>query len=352
MFARISKTNGTHELRTTQDRLMQQRQAFTLVELLMVVAIIGVLATFVMVALAGANQSAKEDRTTAQIAKINELLMDKYQEYQHRRMPPVNGRMALQRQKPNFEAWLNANGGYALVAQDRLIATREMMRLELPSSKDEVVGPNANGQSHLLDPLNPSRRNPLIPALSRAYYRKAQTMTSDFDSPAIDLWSVEHESAECLYLIVSQLRDSNISALEFFGEQEIGDVDGDGMLELLDAWGNPIYWQRWAPGFLSTLQVPLATEPEQEDMFDPMQVGDAYDAAFPTNLPRALFPLIFSAGPDGLYGMIIQGDQVGDNSDSWFSVQSNPYDPNSRVVGAAPSDGWIDNINNHLLSTR
>lgn len=352
MFTRISKHNRTAE--RLQFPQAQRRLAFTLVELLMVVAVIGILATFVMVALAGVNQSAKEDRTTVQIAKVHELLMDKYQEYQHRRMPPVNGRMALARQKPNFEGWLNANGGYALVAQDRLIATREMMRLELPSSKDEVVGPNANRQSLLLDPLNPSRGNPLIPALSRAYYRKAASMTvTDLDKdPSISAWSPDHEAAECLYLIVSQLRDANVSALEFFSEQEIGDADGDGMLELQDSWGTPILWQRWVPGFLSNLQVSLAQQPEQEDMFDPMQVGDAYDPSFPTNLPRALVPLIFSAGPDGLYGFTIQGDKVGDNSDSWFSVQSNPYHPGTRAVGETRGDGWIDNITNHLISTR
>ena len=350
MFTRILKHNRN---RTAKRLYLQARRrlAFTLVELLMVVAVIGILATFVMVALAGVNQSAKEDRTTVQISKVHELLMDKYQEYQHRRMPPVNGRLALSRQKPNFEAWLDANGGYALVAQDRLIATREMMRMELPSSKDEVVGPNANGQSLLLDPLNPSPRNPLVPALSRAYYRKAQSMTND-PSPFIDSWTPENESAECLYLIVSQLRDANVSALEFFSEQEIGDTDSDGMLELLDSWDTPILWQRWVPGFLSNLQVSLAEQPEQEDMFDPMQIGDAYDPAFPTDFPRALVPLIFSAGPDGLYGFTLQGDLVGDNSDSWFSTQSNPYHPGTRAVGQTRGDGWIDNITNHLIATR
>lgn len=339
----------------------RSRSGFTLIELLVVVMIIGILASFVMVALAGVNQSAKEDRTTVQITKINELLMDKWQTYQYRRMPSVDKRMVLQQEqvrkrnktRKQFENWLNNNGGNGRIAQDRLMATREMMRLELPCTKGEVVGPNAMGQSHLMDPVKPDTRNPLVPALSRAYYQKAVAMTGDL---TLATWNTDNESAECLYLIVSQLRDADVSALEFFSEQEIGDTDGDSMLEILDAWGNPILWQRWAPAFVSTLQVPVAQQPEQEDMLDPMQVGLAYDHPetnyqFNQGRPRALIPLIFSAGPDEKYGILVADS----NSEGWYGVNSDPYTQDSIMSQIGQTTGgqaWMDNITNHLLSTR
>lgn len=355
MFVQTKTTSDGLAL-TNRSNGIRHRRAFTLIELMVVVMVIGILATFVMVALAGVNQSAKEDRTTALVARINELLMEKYDSYQYRRMPPANATLAIKRQQPGFEAWLQNNGGYGLIARDRLTATREMMRLELPCTIDEVRGPTESRQSQLIDHVQPKR---LIPALSRAYYARAsRTLNGDLNA-----WSPANESAECLYLILSQMRSGDSSAMEFFSENEVGDTDGDGMNEVLDGWGQPILWQRWAPGFISTLQVSLQENPEQEDMFDPMQVGAGYQ--LPDNRPRALFPLVFSAGPDGKYGINVMGatgqdgvsgfDAVGNSSDGWFGVSSDPYAAQYSTVGTV-TDGngklASDNITNHLLSTR
>ena len=355
MFACISQSD------VRPSRRNARHEGFTLIELLMVISIIGVLATFIMVAMAGVNQSAKEDRTTAQITKIHELLMDKYQSYQYRRMPHGDRRLASleysrrtnQITQQAYQDRFTQGGGYRWVAQDRLTATREMMRLELPCTIDEVLGPHDpdRPQCLLLDPLRPSVRSPLIPALSRAYYSRVLAATNN----SVGLWTPDLESAECLYLILSQMRDAESSALEFFSENEIGDTDGDGMNEILDGWGRPIFWQRWLPGFVSTLQKPLAQDTEQEDMFDPMQVGLSYQPSFPTNYPRALFPLIFSAGPDGNYGIHIM--KRGAAGGGWFAHQSDPYvdHPEIRKLGNVTDIGGrksMDNITNHLLSTR
>jgi hypothetical protein len=45
------------------------------------------------------------------------------------------------------------------------------------------------------------------------------------------------------------MKDGDKSALEFFTPDEIGDVDGDGMKEILDGFGRPIEFLRWAPGY-------------------------------------------------------------------------------------------------------
>jgi type II secretory pathway pseudopilin PulG len=81
--------------------------------------------------------------------------------------------------------------------------------------------------------------------------------------------------AECLYMMVIRggLADClTCSDLDGIG---IGDTDGDGALEFLDPWGNPIRFVLWPQAF--------ETPP-----------GTPYFADGRTR------PLVFSAGPDGL----------------------------------------------------
>src|SRR3954471_4669227 len=55
--------------------------AFTLVELLVVMMIMGILASIVLFALAGVQESARYDKTVATINKLNALIMAKYETY-------------------------------------------------------------------------------------------------------------------------------------------------------------------------------------------------------------------------------------------------------------------------------
>ena len=90
------------------------RTGFTLVELLMVIMLIGILTTFVLVALAGVTEKAKEDRTKAQIAKIHELIMGKWESYLYRKMPPTNyaNNLALRVSRGQDSSWQwQADGG-------------------------------------------------------------------------------------------------------------------------------------------------------------------------------------------------------------------------------------------------
>ena len=311
-----------------------RRSGFTLVELMISIAIIAVMASFVLVALAGVTEKAREDRTKAQIAKINELIMEKWESYLYRRMPPA---LVFGQYPENMKAALS-----------RLNAVREMMRMELPDHLDDVLKP----ARMLRDPLT---KKPYEPTLWRAYRARAQYAKA---ATGVD-WTSQHEGAECLYLILSQMREADSSALESFSENEIGDVDGDGMKEILDAWGMPIRWLRWAPGHLSPFQRRLSEDPEQDDMFDMAKVGTGYSVV--TSRPRALYPLIYSAGPDNRFGIIsaTEDDSTGEGKNSWYAARNDPYDTDETrklyllgAVSAFDPDAHADDITNHLLTTR
>ncbi len=152
-----------------------------------------------------------------------------------------------------------------------------------------------------------------------------------------------------------------------FAETEIGDVDGDGAKEFLDAWGTPIGFLRWPVGFvnyagnaefghLSDLQPERSTtspcrpnEAEHHDPFDPRGVDDF--AFF-------VFPLVYSAGPDKLYDIFPGG--ANDVIDDPYSVYRAATDCSDDYVGmpkdqdnlGGSGDGELshqDNIHNHLL---
>ena len=68
----FSLTDNLRPLSPANGRGSNLRAAFTLVELLMVIMLIGILSTFVLVTMAHVNETAREDRTKAQLMRIHE----------------------------------------------------------------------------------------------------------------------------------------------------------------------------------------------------------------------------------------------------------------------------------------
>ena len=211
-----------------------------------------------------------------------------------------------------------------LAALDRLKALRELMRMEMPDRYTDVID----------DPIALRQR----PSLSLAYLRRIPPTG----------WTYEHQGAECLYMIVSRMQVGNSNALEFFNENELGDVDKDGMPEILDAWGTPIRWLRWPAAFVSPLQ---DGNPENgRDPFDPTSL-------YPSNY--IMYPLIISAGPDRLFDMSFDNDAAGGEGKpvSYVAVDNDPYARFGQegqplgVIFDANQDGEnnaVDNIHNHV----
>lgn len=348
-----------------------RRRGFTLVELLVIVAIMATLASVALMAMAGATEQARVDRTNAEITKLNALIMERYEGY---RVRPLAMRPETLATKYGLDPTSTV-----VLAKMRYFIVMEQMRMELPERKTDL--------SHPAVILSRPDNTALRPALWQAMRRKAVSMINakhgvssqwnDASQTATyvpSLWSDTYSNAECLYLIISTLRDEETTGLDFFSAKEIGDVDGDGMPEILDGWGEPIRFLRWAPGYSATANpvsnptsIPNAAPTNrqtgdavnQHDPFDPMKL-------FSTNY--AIYPLIYSSGPDKRVG-INGGDQLdygaipfpASPSDSF---PNNPYHTVHTsytagvAVGACILEGsetteyWHDNITNHINVAR
>lgn len=340
--------------------IRRPRAGFTLVELLVTIAIIAILASFILGALYGSQEKAKETRTEALVAQLHNVIIDKWEGYRTRRLPVATG----------------------TTPANRLVALRKLMRMELPDRyKDLEFDPTSTTPSIVV----PSQRN--------AYRRKIEVMRQRFNTKTgstdnlnqyLTRIQTNNQSAECLYLIITVGLDADERAV--FKARDMGDTDTDGMPELLDGWGNPIEWLRWAPGFVSDLQplnpsTSLPDSLENHDAFDPLRLqrdvspGEknwppttttySPPGGKPADLPPAwgfnLVPLIVSPGPDGNagYGLYFLPEAAVDATT--LDKDNNPYSRYLDTTGAwrwrgeadtSNGEVHLDNIHNHLIGTR
>lgn len=277
---------------------------FTLVELMVVATVMAVLMTLSLAGMAVTRHRVRMEKTRNTIRKLHEIVAAHHESYLHRRVPYTVAAPA-----PLAES------------RARLEAIRRLMVHEMPDCWADV----AASPTVVMNTLPPHLQTG--PVLGYASSRPATI------SPGV-------EAAECLYLIVSR-GGIEPDLMEQFRSDEIGDTDGNGAPEFLDAWGNPIGFVRWAPGFLgSLLQKPDAVN--FHDPFDPHRVDVA---------GYALVPLIVSAGPDGQFGLNpLAGPTV---SPGWLSAGL------ASLVTTRPTFGTVDgtaaaadNLANHDLVTK
>ena len=325
------------------------RSGFTLTELMVSIVIISILSSVTLYAMASVQQQAQVQRTKAQISRIHELIMEKWESYDSRRLPLTG-----------------------LSPEERLIGTRELMRFEMPDAPTDIVlhqnaGSNPIGNAFPLNvqflPFDAISPRPTVvltdrPTESRYYLAKVAAAQALLDAEGQGrTWFQTHESAECLYMILSRIEVGDESALEMFSETEIGDADNDSLPEIHDAWGSPISFYRWPAGFASPLQT--LNPVDGTDVFDFANV-DNYDRDGDgvADQPWALVPLIVSAGPDKSYGLI---SPSAFNHSFSVAIVPRPSDPYAITqsgfrVGqianpADPNQPTRDNISNHLIET-
>lgn len=235
------------------------RQAFTLIELMVSMAIAGILASVLITAMMSATQTARRARTQQLVSKLHAQILGRWEQYQMRRLPiDVPNVLAYQHRVTE-----NDPSPYALrLAAYKLLALRELMRMEMPDRYEDI-----SYQPMYLVNSNAGTAIPYTPDLQRLYTSRILAVRGGsslnnalgqvgeaYLDPRKPGYKAPNDSAECLYLAVSAGTDDRAFLAASFTQADIGDTDNDGMLEFIDAWGEPIYWFRWPAGFESDLQ--------------------------------------------------------------------------------------------------
>ena len=263
------------------------KSGFTLVELLVVLVIIGMLASMVGFAMFRSMQAAREAKTQALISKLHNVIVRHWDTFETGQIP-----FTASESDPTDD--------------DRLNAVREWMRYEMPDKAADLGVPqllyNDDPQTKLID-------RPLT-----------NTVINDMGG----ISGNAPTDAQCLYRLATLLADDDLDRINLFSENETKDVNGDGTPDIfIDGWGQPIRFIRWPAGLVTDIQDCNSTT--SPDPFDPTGIGSGY----------ALFPLIYSHGPDK------QG------------LMPNPTgtsDPFANTYTATSDDN--DNIHNHRLNAR
>ena len=340
------------ERRRALPGVCRERSGFTLVELMTVIAIIGLLSAFSVTIVRSSIESAKETQTRTTIAKIDNVLTTAYEKYQYRRVDLTN-------YYREFIEINRRNPALAEKTQYRIGKLRDKLRCDFPCTPEEL------GLSSVENGSGPLNYTPIQAAIASAVSTAAAGGTLSFlryeeDSPVGTVKYRFIANAELLYLVIM---NAEPEARSLFSEREVADVDGNGLKEFVDGWGKPICWMRWAPSLprsdrqpsIDSIRSQVGTNgvPDRYDAdpFDPLGLGYGGEVGW------FLVPYVFSAGSDGLYGLKMPGM---DGDTNWTNVEfvNNPFKGCSAsswapsgyaLVGQEINTSYKDNIDNHTL---
>ncbi|TWU07646.1 type II secretion system protein [Stieleria varia] len=158
-------------------------------------------------------------------------------------------------------------------------------------------------------------------------------------------WTREHESAECLYLILATTELFGERAIDKLPKSAIANLDGDRIPEIVDPWGRPYDFIRnpigiasgavknYRPGGANLFaQFPVDPDPMDFLVAD-FRYSLAPDQSFhPIYLP----PAVISAGPDGDFGLtrsfFLNANENPDGVNDSFSTSVVTWDAPGRLT--------------------
>jgi prepilin-type N-terminal cleavage/methylation domain-containing protein len=269
------------------------RSGFTLLELLMVIAIISTLMSMVFFTMNSLTENAEQEATTATIAKVNRLL--------EQRMEAFDRAFKGSRR----EAYIQATVGLLTAIDGRfdhfsqhpeqapasvkLLARKAAFRFEFPQRMVELIlnsGDDTNGNG-LPDVVEqkvavPNARATLVMQNIANNVLPVEPTSVQIQNLVDERWNRHRnavsagtdksESSELLYytLVVSGTFGSSSVDSDQFSAFEVRDTDEDGLPEFVDAWGEPLRFYRWPTRMID----PNAPSPFAPDFSNPNDVTE------------------------------------------------------------------------------
>jgi prepilin-type N-terminal cleavage/methylation domain-containing protein len=265
------------------------RPAFTMIELLIVIAIIAVLMSLLGAAVFKTIQARKARNTQISLNKLYAQLQ--------RQMKAVIDDARAEYIPPNVVALAGNEPNRA-----RILWIKLRLKQQFPMSYAEAVNPG--GGYIAAEPA----------------YMKILNGKSAANNPAT-------ESAACLLMALTARNRRGVQQdADFLSGLEKADTDGDGIPEIVDGYHNPVFFYRWptptatgGPGDPYVLLTsgpstgwnpnPAATFQDPQDPNGTLQAPTGWTPSNVTGLGyfpivnMYMVPVIVSAGPDGILGL-------------------------------------------------
>ncbi len=341
----------------------QHRRGFTLVELLVVIALMSILSAMMAYALSGARQEGRIKRAQSEVRMISQILQSKMNEI-------ALSKLELKYSSPANPSSPSGPSPNAARERSRLVvmARRDLMRLVMPTCRADLIYPPANLQfrtqngstglwlancAKVAVPSEWNRMRGLIRLRSAGqadnYFQLGGGTTSPTELPGFDSaslyaaggtykealdtyvggtpsspstpinWSRQFESAECLYLILASTELFGETAIDKIHARSIANLDGDDVPEIIDPWGRPYEFIRdpigldapaiknYDPSAAVADQYPVDPDPldfllsdwRYDDFVNPPSTAPPNERFYPVYLP----PVVISAGPDGEFDL-------------------------------------------------
>ena len=222
------------------DNLKPTRSGFTLIELLFVIAIIAVLGAMAAGVLGKAKKDAQIAATRSRVTQIEEIMQTVIEDQEVRRLPGNladfvgTGRGARTRARN-----LNRRVAAALLLAEFPVA-------QIDANGEFIPNPELGRLAPVSSPPNPDLmvnfRGWAVdvfgdPSLFIDYLDTTQTAEMAYWESFVGDPDLK-EPGEYLYLILSRIDIGGISALESLGPNVVGNPDGDGHPDIVDAFGD------------------------------------------------------------------------------------------------------------------
>lgn len=242
------------------------RRGFTLVELLVVISIIAIITSALAFAVAGAQERARVYRTESQLRRIEAIIQRELLETLEApipvRTPPMGnvpyGLGAHADTITNTSNTLMAQGEGAFLRSRRFKneAKRVALMSRFPYRPELVEYVNAESFARPFVqgsglPKVGYRDNSGGQGIQRFHnmptnllaVRSATGVAAGGNSVGLGNSTPETDSSELLYAVLGRIWVDGEPATSLLRQSEVADTDNDGLNEVVDAWGDPVYFR-------------------------------------------------------------------------------------------------------------